>query len=60
MRWETDETTIVDKEFQVRGVQGLRVVDLLVAPMLQNNYTQSTAYLIGEMGVKRVVVEYGL
>ncbi|OQU95356.1 hypothetical protein CLAIMM_01577 [Cladophialophora immunda] len=39
---------VVDTEFRVIGVQGLRVADLSVCPVLTCNHTQINAYLIGE------------
>jgi choline dehydrogenase-like flavoprotein len=41
-----DEKTVVDKNFNVVGIKGLRVADHSVAPLMVNNHTQSTAYLI--------------
>ena len=41
-----DERTIVDKNFKVVGLNCLRVADHSVAPLMVNNHTQSTAYLI--------------
>ena len=41
-----DEKTVVNKSFKVQGVKGLRVADNSVAPLMINNHTQSTAYLI--------------
>lgn len=43
---EGDEKTVVDTGFKVKGVKGLRVADMSVAPLMMNNHTQSTAYLI--------------
>ena len=43
---ESDEMCVVDMEFKVRGARGLRVVDHAVAPLMSNNHTQSTCYLI--------------
>lgn len=43
---EGDEMAVVDKEFKVRGVKGLKVVDHAIAPLMTNNHTQSTCYLI--------------
>lgn len=43
---EEDDMAVVDKEFRVRGVTGLRVVDHSIAPLMVNNHTQSTCYLI--------------
>lgn len=41
-----DESWVVDREFRVRGVEGLKVVDLSVMPLMINNHTQATAYLV--------------
>ncbi|KAI8942906.1 hypothetical protein NX059_000945 [Plenodomus lindquistii] len=57
---QEDERACVDSGFRVRGVQGLRVVDLSVAPLTTNNHTQATAYLIGQVAAEKLVMEYGL
>lgn len=41
-----DEMSVVDNEFKVKGIQGLRVIDHSVAPLMINNHVQSTCYLI--------------
>ncbi|KIW31458.1 uncharacterized protein PV07_03106 [Cladophialophora immunda] len=55
-----DPTACVDTNMCVRGVKNLRVVDLSVCPVLTNNHTQSTAYLVGQIGWKKVAEKYGL
>ncbi|PMD48672.1 GMC oxidoreductase [Hyaloscypha variabilis F] len=55
-----DEGACVDTEFRVRGLESLRVVDLSVIPLLPNNHTQSTAYLVGETAAEKLIHEYGL
>ncbi|XMA11131.1 hypothetical protein WAI453_003922 [Rhynchosporium graminicola] len=55
-----DEGAVVDTDFRVRGVQNLRVADLSVLPLLPNNHTQSTAYLVGETAAEKIIAEYGL
>ncbi|KAE8443347.1 hypothetical protein EG329_001990 [Mollisiaceae sp. DMI_Dod_QoI] len=55
-----DKGACVDTDFRVRGVQNLRVVDLSILPLLPNNHTQSTAYLVGETAAEKMVAEYGL
>lgn len=45
---ESNSARVVDVEFKVVGVQGLRVADLSVCPILTCNHTQINAYLIGE------------
>jgi choline dehydrogenase-like flavoprotein len=47
-----DETAVVDSSFAVRGVKGLRVVDLSVLPFLVNAHPVAAAYLIGVMAAK--------
>lgn len=56
----SDSDACVDTSFRVRGCQKLRVVDLSVLPLLPNNHTQSTAYLVGETAAEKMVAEYGL
>lgn len=55
-----DESAVVDAQFRVKGVKGLRVVDLSVVAVLPNNHTQSTAYLIGETAAEKLIAEYKL
>jgi len=45
-RDDGDAGSVVDKEFKVRGVEGLRVVDLSVMPELGCGHTSAMAYLI--------------
>ncbi|KIV83763.1 hypothetical protein PV11_05758 [Exophiala sideris] len=44
----TDPMAVLDERMRVRGVKGLRVVDVSVMPELNNGHTQSPAYGIGE------------
>ncbi|MCJ1369081.1 hypothetical protein MMC20_000289 [Loxospora ochrophaea] len=39
---------VVGNDFRVDGIEGLRVADLSVCPILTTNHTQINAYLIGE------------
>ncbi|KAF8859468.1 glucose-methanol-choline oxidoreductase [Acephala macrosclerotiorum] len=55
-----EEGTCVGSDFKVRGVEGLRVVDMSVAPVLVSGHTQATAYLIGMMAAEKLMEEYGL
>ena len=50
----------VDKDFRVYGVERLRVADMSVLPIMVNNHTQATAYLVGLMAGDKIVEEYGL
>lgn len=45
---EGDEDRVVDSQFKVVGLEGLRVADMAVCPILTNNHTQINAYLIAE------------
>jgi len=55
-----DESAVVDKSFRVLGVEGLRVVDMSVAPVTTNNHTQATAYVIAQRASEMLVREYEL
>jgi choline dehydrogenase-like flavoprotein len=45
---DDDPTAVLDNRLRVRGVKGLRVADVSVAPLLNNGHTQMVAYGIGE------------
>lgn len=55
---DTDVDACVDRHFRVRGVTGLRVVDMSVAPLLGTTHTQSIAYLIGEVAAEKIIEQY--
>ncbi|KAH7069466.1 hypothetical protein FB567DRAFT_224485 [Paraphoma chrysanthemicola] len=57
---KSEDGGVVDSQFRVFGVQGLRVVDLSVCPFVMNAHTQSVAYVVGEIGAEVVAAEYGL
>lgn len=50
----------VDSDFKLCGVEGVRVVDMSVVPLLPCNHTQSTAYLVGEIAAEKMIKEYGM
>lgn len=50
----------VDPEFRVRGLTGLRVVDLSVLPFLLNCHPVSVAYLVGEIAAQKMAKEHEL
>jgi choline dehydrogenase-like flavoprotein len=57
----TDEKeAVVDSQFKVFGVDGLSIVDLSVCPFVINAHTQSTAYVLGEMGAEVLADEFKL
>lgn len=43
-----DPMAVLDTELRVRGVQGLRVADTSIMPLLNQGHTQMPAYAIGE------------
>ena len=45
---QTNKERVVDTQFKVLGVEGLRIADMSVCPILTNNHTQINAYLIAE------------
>lgn len=45
---EGNENRVVDAQFRVVGMEGLRIADMAVCPILTNNHTQINAYLIAE------------
>jgi choline dehydrogenase-like flavoprotein len=55
-----EKEAVVNNKFKVFGVEGLRVVDMSVCPFVINAHTQSTAYVLGEIGAEVLAKEYGL
>ncbi|WP_067696522.1 GMC family oxidoreductase [Nocardia jejuensis] len=47
-RMSTDDTGVVDPELRVRGIEGLRIADTSVMPMITRGHTHAPAVLIGE------------
>lgn len=43
-----DSNKVVTSNFKVDGIEGLRVADMSVCPILTSNHTQINAYLIGQ------------
>lgn len=53
-----DEEACVGSDFRVRGLQGLRVVDLSVLPFLLNCHPVSIAYLVGEIAAEKIAADH--
>jgi len=49
---------VVDPELKVYGVQGLRVVDASVMPMIPATHLQATVYAIAEKVSRFITVRY--
>jgi choline dehydrogenase-like flavoprotein len=50
---DADEMAVVDAKFRVRGVEGLRVVDLSVLPFLLNAHPVAAAYAVGNIAADK-------
>lgn len=55
-----DPEAVVTSDFKLKGVNGLRIADMSVAPFVPKTHTQSTAYFIGETAAEKIIQEYGL
>ncbi|KAK8092463.1 uncharacterized protein PG998_014948 [Apiospora kogelbergensis] len=49
---------VVGKDLKVHGADGLRVVDMSVAPLLPSSHTSSLAYAIGEKAADIIIQEW--
>ncbi|KAJ9651235.1 hypothetical protein H2198_009490 [Neophaeococcomyces mojaviensis] len=55
---EGDQMSVVDTDFNVIGVEGVKIADLSVCPILTCNHTQINAYLIGEQCADVLIQEW--
>ncbi|KAK0649338.1 hypothetical protein B0T16DRAFT_326901 [Cercophora newfieldiana] len=55
-----DEDAVVDNDFRVVGIEGLRIADMSVVPVLASCHTQSVAYVTGLTLAEKIVKEYCL
>ncbi|CZR52831.1 related to alcohol oxidase [Phialocephala subalpina] len=59
MGQKEEKNKVVGTDFKIDGLQGLRVADMSVCPILTSNHTQINAYLIGERCAEFVLKEHG-
>ncbi|KPI42009.1 Alcohol dehydrogenase [acceptor] [Cyphellophora attinorum] len=57
---QSENTSCVDSDFRVHGIDRLRVVDMSVVPFVPNTHTQTTAYILGEIASDKLITEYRL
>ncbi|KAI5924819.1 hypothetical protein F4810DRAFT_663491 [Camillea tinctor] len=55
-----DADAVVDADFRVLGIEGLRVADMSVVPILPSCHIQAVAYVTGVTCAEKLVKEYGL
>jgi choline dehydrogenase len=49
-----DPTAVVDTDFKVRGIDGLRVIDASIMPTITSGNTNAPTYMIAERGAAAV------
>jgi choline dehydrogenase-like flavoprotein len=50
---------VVDEKLKVHGVQGLRVVDASVFPVIPDAHTVAPTYMVAEMAAVIIKDDYG-
>ncbi|KAI1843495.1 hypothetical protein JX266_010321 [Neoarthrinium moseri] len=55
-----DKDAAVDSDFRLVGIEGLRVADMSVVPVLASCHVQSVAYVTGVTCAEKLIKEYGL
>ncbi|UKZ48406.1 hypothetical protein TrVGV298_002629 [Trichoderma virens] len=57
---KSEQESCVDNNFRVHGLEGLRVADASVFPILPSGHTQAPAYLVGQYAFEKLSREYNL
>ena len=52
---DSDPMGVIDSRLRVRNVEGLRVADLSILPILNSGHTQAPAYAIGEKAAHMIL-----
>jgi choline dehydrogenase-like flavoprotein len=55
-----DPNAAVNHQFRVLGIDGLRVADMSVVPVLPHAHTQAFAYVAGATCAEKLIDEYCL
>lgn len=55
-----DSDAVVNSDFQVIGIDGLRIADMSVVPVLPSCHTQTVAYVTGVTCAEKLVQQYKL
>ena len=50
---------VVDSTLKVYGVQGLRIVDASIMPIVPDQHTQGPVYMTAEKAAAMIKAEYG-
>lgn len=56
----SDPDAVVDPRLRVHGIQGLRIIDLSIAPIIPTCHTNSLAMVIGEKGSDLIKEDWGV
>lgn len=55
---DSDPDAVVDPELRVRGIEGLRVVDASIMPVIPVSHTMAPIYMIGEKAADMIKLKW--